>query len=63
MTRKRKRQCSNKLDKPLPEIAQSFADRFIASYGIADAEQVAKLVYEKIVASRKSLERKYGSGK
>ncbi|KKN53852.1 hypothetical protein LCGC14_0598110 [marine sediment metagenome] len=51
---------SNKLDKPLPEIAQSFADRFISGYGIVDAEQVAKLVYEKVVASRKSLERRYG---
>lgn len=60
---KRKRKRSNKLDRPLPEIAQSFADRFIASYGIADGEQVAKLVYEKVVASRKSLERKYGKGK
>ena len=51
---------SNKLDKPLPEIAQSFATRFIAGYGIADAEHIALLVYEKIVASRKSLERRYG---
>ncbi|KKN69798.1 hypothetical protein LCGC14_0437440 [marine sediment metagenome] len=51
---------SNKLDKPIPGIAQSFADRFIASYGIKNAEQVAKLVYEKVVASRKSLERRYG---
>jgi len=59
MTRKRK-QRNNKLDKPIPEIARSFADRFIATYGIRDAEQVAKLVWEKIVASRKSLERKYG---
>lgn len=52
-----------KLDKSLPEIAQSFANRFIASYGIADAEQVAKLVWEKVVASRKGLERKYGKRK
>lgn len=58
MTRTRKR--SNKLDKPIPNIAQLFADRFIASYGIKDAEQVAKLVYEKVVASRKGLERRYG---
>jgi len=62
MTRKRK-QRNNKLDKPIPEIAQSFTDRFIASYGIANAEQIAKLVWEKIVASRKSLERKYGKRK
>ena len=54
---------SNKLDKPLPEIAQSFAVRFIAGYGIADAEQIAKLVYEKVMASRKSLERKYDERK
>jgi len=59
MTRKR----SNKLDKPLPQIAQSFADRFIAGYGIKDAERVALLVYEKVVASRKGLERKYGKRK
>lgn len=49
-----------KLDRPLPDIAQSFADRFIASYGIKDAERVAKLCYEKIIANRKSLERRYG---
>jgi len=61
MTRTRKR--SNKLDRPLPEIAQVFADRFIAGYGIKDAERVAKLVYEKVVASRKGLERKYGKRK
>lgn len=52
-----------KLDRPLPEIAQSFATRFIAGYGIADAERIAKLVWEKVVASRKSLERKYGKRK
>lgn len=61
VTRKQKR--SNKLDKPIPELAQSFANRFIAGYGIKDAERVAKLVYEKVVASRKSLERKYGKRK
>ncbi len=58
MTRTRKR--SNKLDRPIHEIAQLFADRFIASYSIADAERVALLVYEKVVASRKGLERRYG---
>ena len=51
---------SNKLEKPLPKIAQSFADRFIAGYGIANAERIALLVFEKVVASRKSLERRYG---
>ena len=51
---------NNKLDRPLPEIAQIFADRFIASYGIKDAERIALLAYEKVVASRKGLERKYG---
>jgi len=60
MTRTRIRKRSNKLEKPLPEIAQTFADRFIAGYGIKDAERIAKLCYEKVVASRKSLERKYG---
>ena len=58
MTRTRKR--SNKLDKPVHEIAGVFAARFIATYGIKDAEQIAKLAYEKVVASRKSLERRYG---
>lgn len=61
MTRTRKR--DNKLDKPIPELAQLFADQFISGYGIANAEQVAKLCYEKVVASRKSLERKYGKRK
>ncbi|MCK5611628.1 hypothetical protein KAR91_57690 [Candidatus Pacearchaeota archaeon] len=60
MTRRKK---NPKLDKPLPEIAQSFADRFIAGYGITDAERIALLVYEKVVASHKGLERKYGSEK
>ncbi len=60
MTRTKK---NPKLDRPLPEIVQLFAERFIAGYGIADAEQIAKLVYEKVVASRKGLERKYGKRK
>ena len=51
---------SNKLNKPIPILAQIFADRFIAGYGIVDAEIVAKLCYEKIVAKRKALNRKYG---
>lgn len=59
MTHKR----SNKLDRPIYEIAHSFADRFISSYGIIDAERVSKLVYEKVVASRKGLECKYGKRK
>lgn len=58
MVRKR----SNKLDKPIHEIAEVFAARFIAAYGIISAEKIAKLVYEKVVASRKSLERRYGNG-
>jgi hypothetical protein len=56
MTRKR----SNKLDQPIYKIAQLFAVRFIGSYGIADAERIAKLVYEKVIASRKGLEGRYG---
>jgi len=51
---------SNKLEKPIPELAHSFAVRFIGTYGIKDAERIAKLCYEKVVASRKSLERRYG---
>ena len=54
---------SNKLDKSIPEIAHSFAVRFIGTYGIDRAEVIAKLVYEKVVASRKSLERKYDKRK
>ena len=57
MTRAKK---NPKLDQPIHEIAHTFAVRFISSYGIKDAEQVAKLVYEKVVASRKGLERRYG---
>lgn len=60
MTRTRTRKRSNKLDKPIPVIAQIFADRFISGYGIKYAERISKLVYEKIIASRKGLERKYG---
>jgi len=52
---------NHKLDMTVPQIAESFANRFIGAYGIKDAEVVAKLTYEKIVASRRSLERKYGS--
>jgi len=55
-----RRKTSNKLDKPIHEIAEVFAARFIATYGIKPAEQIAKLAYEKVVASRKSLERRYG---
>jgi len=61
MTRKRK--TDNKLDKPIHEIAGVFAARFIGQYGIKAAEVIAKLAWEKVVASRKSLERKYGNGK
>ena len=61
MTRTRKQ--SNKLDRPIHEIAHTFAVRFIGSYGIADAERIALLVYEKVVANRKGLEHKYGKRK
>lgn len=54
---------SNKLDQPIYKIAQLFADKFISSYSIADAERIAKLVYEKVVANRKGLEHKYGERK
>ena len=50
----------NKLDKPIHEIAGVFAARFIGQYGIKAAEVIARLVLEKIIASRRSLERKYG---
>jgi hypothetical protein len=49
-----------KLEKPIPELAHNLSVRLIASHGIVSAEIIAKLVYEKIVASRKSLERRYG---
>lgn len=51
---------SNKLTKPIHELAEIFAAQLIAGYNIANAEQIAKLVLEKIIANRKSLERKYG---
>ncbi|MCK5615775.1 hypothetical protein KAR91_78655 [Candidatus Pacearchaeota archaeon] len=54
---------NDKLDRPIHEIAHSFAVRFIGSYGITDAERIAKLVYEKVVANRKGLECKYGKRK
>lgn len=57
MTRAKK---NPKLEKPIPELAHNLSVRLIASYGIAEAEMVAKLVYEKVVASRKGLERRYG---
>jgi hypothetical protein len=60
MTRAKK---NPKLERPIHDIAHVLASQLIASYGIADAEQVAKLVYEKVVASRKGLERKYGKRK
>jgi len=59
MTRKR----NSKLDKPIAEIAHTFATKFIASYGIVEAEIIAKLVLEKIRANKRSLERKYGRKK
>ncbi len=54
---------SNKLSKPIPILAEIFADKFIAGYGIVDAETVAKLCYEKVVAKRKAMDRKYGGKK
>jgi len=60
MTHTRTRKRSNKLDRPIYEIAQLFAVRFIGSYGIDDAERIALLVLEKIRANRKGLERRYG---
>jgi len=57
MTRTRKQ--NNKLDKPIPDIAHRFSVIFISSYGIERAEVIAKLVLEKVRASKRSLERKY----
>ena len=60
MTRKQ----NSKLEyKPIHELAEIFASRFIATYGIKDGERIAKLAYEKVLASRKGLERKYGKRK
>ena len=56
MTRKQ----SNKLDRPIHEIAQLFAVRLISSYSIIDAERIALLTLEKIRANRKGLETRYG---
>ena len=60
---KRTRKKKTKHEKPIAEDAQNWAERFIAGYGIIEAEMVAKLTLEKIRASRKSLQRKYGSEK
>ena len=51
---------SNKLEKPIPELAHNLSVRLIGSVGIVEAELIAKLTLEKIIASRKSLMRKYG---
>lgn len=51
---------NNKLDKPIPELAKIYADNLICRYGINHAEIIAKLALEKVRASRKSLQRKYG---
>ncbi len=50
-------------EKPISELAHNLSVRLIASHGIVSAEIVAKLTLEKIRASRKSLQRKYGSEK
>ena len=50
---------SNKLERPIPELAHNLSVRLIASHGIVSAEIIAKLTLEKVRASRKSLERKY----
>ena len=57
MTRRKK---NPKLEKPIAELAHDQSVKLIASYGIVEAEIVAKLTLEKIRASRKSLQRKYG---
>lgn len=51
---------SNKLDKPIPELAKIHADNLICRYGIDHAELIVKLAYQKIIASKRALERKYG---
>lgn len=60
MTKQKKKK---KFYKSIPETAQILADQLIAQHGIKSAEQIAKLTYEKVVASRRSLERRYGNGK
>lgn len=50
----------HKLLKTLPQYAESNANSFIAAYGVERAEIIAKLTLEKIRASKKSLERRYG---
>jgi len=50
----------HKLMLTIPQYAQSNADIFIAAYGIDRALIVAKLTLEKIRASKKSIERRYG---
>ncbi len=50
----------HRLLKTIPQYAESNATNFIACYGIDRAEIIAKLTLEKIRASKKSLERRYG---
>jgi hypothetical protein len=50
----------HELLKTIPEYAKSNAETFIATYGIDRAEIIAKLTLEKIRASSKRLEEKYG---
>jgi len=52
----------HRLEKSLPCYAESHSTQFIAAYGIDRALIVAKLTTQKIIASKKSLERKYGAG-
>lgn len=44
----------------IPKLAQSKADDLIAYFGIKHAELIAKLIYQKVKASAKRLEDKYG---
>jgi len=50
----------HKLMHSLPKYAQNHHDSFIAAYGMDRALVVAKLTLEKIRASKRSLERRYG---
>jgi len=43
----------------LDQTAKKYADLFIAAHHVSGAEVLARRIYEKIVATKKSLQEKY----
>lgn len=56
----RKRKDESRQIKSIIELADYQATVLIASHGIAKAERIAELTHQKISASRKRLQKKYG---